>query len=96
MLIILTIAKVDQSTAKHGNVVGLDETADVCAFEQAPMKVMVDYQLVREVLALNFFTDIIDVTKVLKVIVAPSRAQMITGERAPLVQFILDNIPVHV
>ena len=38
---------------------------------------MIDNQLVREVLALNFFTEIVDVTKVPKVIVAPPRAQVV-------------------
>ena len=96
LLIILNIAKVDQSAAKHGNVVGLDESTDICLSEQAPMKVMVDNQLVREVLTLNFFTKIVDVTKVSKVVVAPPRAQVVAWKRAPLVQLILDDAPVHI
>ena len=62
--------------------------------EQAPMKVMVDDKLIREVLTLDLLIEIL--TEVLYVVVALSRAQVIARDFALFVQHILNDTPIHV
>lgn len=62
--------------------------------EQAPMKVMVDDELIREVLTLDLLIEII--AEVLHVVVALSRAQVKARDFALFVQQIMNDTPIHV